>query len=153
MTGKSRLMELCSKLEALPKFARKAAGVDVLFVADYDHNKGAADCDRCVSSRIVARRESDEVVVHYGTIASGNKVMRNTAERDAISKDLGGILRFEMKAAKLIQFPCLVIRGICDYFDSQQWQPYAAGIAAGYSKEVLWSKPRLPMRVGGTGTK
>ena len=68
MTGKSRLMELCSKLEALPKFARKAAGVDVLFVADYDHNKGAADCDRCVSSRIVARRERDEVVVYYGIL-------------------------------------------------------------------------------------
>jgi hypothetical protein len=37
-------------------------------------------------------------------------------------------------------FPCLVIRGICDYADShknKQWQMYAAGTAAAYAKEVL----------------
>ncbi|KAH7343110.1 P-loop containing nucleoside triphosphate hydrolase protein [Pyrenochaeta sp. MPI-SDFR-AT-0127] len=37
-------------------------------------------------------------------------------------------------------FPCLVIRGICDYADShknKQWQAYAAGTAAAYAKEVL----------------
>ena len=145
MRGKSRLMELYSKLEALPKFTRKAAGVDVLFAADYDHDEKAADCDSCDSSRIVARPKRDEVVVHYGTIASGNKVMRNATKRDAISKDLGGILCFEMEAAGLMNnFPCLVIRGICDYSDShknKQWQPYAAGIAAAYAKELLLVTP------------
>ena len=38
------------------------------------------------------------------------------------------------------QFPCLVIRGICDYADShknKRWQPYAAGTAAAYAKELL----------------
>jgi transcription initiation factor TFIIIB Brf1 subunit/transcription initiation factor TFIIB len=37
-------------------------------------------------------------------------------------------------------FPCLVIRGICDYADShknKRWQPYAAGTAAAYAKELL----------------
>jgi nucleoside phosphorylase len=37
-------------------------------------------------------------------------------------------------------FPCLVIRGICDYADShknKQWQEYAAATAAAYAKEVL----------------
>ncbi|KAH7159734.1 hypothetical protein B0J13DRAFT_433396 [Dactylonectria estremocensis] len=37
-------------------------------------------------------------------------------------------------------FPCLVIRGICDYADSHKnkaWQPYAAAAAAAYSKELL----------------
>jgi nucleoside phosphorylase len=37
-------------------------------------------------------------------------------------------------------FPCLVIRGICDYADShknKQWQDYAAGTAAAYAKELL----------------
>lgn len=147
MRGKSRLMELYSKLEALPRFTRKAAGVDVLFAADYDHDEKAADCDNCDSSRIVARRERDEVVVHYGTIASGNKVMRNAAERDAISKDLGGILCFEMEAAGLMNnFPCLVIRGICDYSDSHKNKQLAAlrswycgslceGTFVGYSHE------------------
>ncbi|KAK3612928.1 hypothetical protein LTR22_028383, partial [Elasticomyces elasticus] len=37
-------------------------------------------------------------------------------------------------------FPCVVIRGICDYADShenKQWQPYAAATAACYCKELL----------------
>ena len=52
-----------------------------------------------------------------------------------------GALCFEMEAAGLmLDFPCVVIRGICDYSDShknKQWQPYAAGVAAAYSKELL----------------
>ena len=37
-------------------------------------------------------------------------------------------------------FPCVVIRGICDYADSHKnkiWQPYAAATAAAYAKELL----------------
>ena len=49
-------------------------------------------------------------------------------------------------------FPCLVIRGICDYADSHKnriWQPYAAAVAAAYAKELLITIPpaevtRLP---------
>ena|SRR5256885_15501310 len=47
----------------------------------------------------------------------------------------------EMEAAGLMDsFPCLVIRGICDYADShknKKWQPYAAATAAAYMKEIL----------------
>jgi nucleoside phosphorylase len=42
-------------------------------------------------------------------------------------------------------FPCLVIRGICDYADSHKnkiWQPYAATTAAAYAKELLMLIPR-----------
>jgi len=37
-------------------------------------------------------------------------------------------------------FPCIVIRGICDYADSHKnkdWQEYAAAVAAAFAKEVL----------------
>lgn len=37
-------------------------------------------------------------------------------------------------------FPCLVIRGICDYADShknKKWQPYSAATAAAYAKALL----------------
>jgi hypothetical protein len=37
-------------------------------------------------------------------------------------------------------FPCLVVRGICDYADShknKKWQGYAAATAAACAKEVL----------------
>ena len=38
-------------------------------------------------------------------------------------------------------FPCLMIRGICDYADShknKQWQGYAAAMAAAHAKELLF---------------
>jgi nucleoside phosphorylase len=51
------------------------------------------------------------------------------------------VLCVEMEVAGLMdEFPCLVIRGICDYADShknKRWQPYAAATAATYAKELL----------------
>ena len=51
------------------------------------------------------------------------------------------VLCFEMEAAGLVNlFPCLVIRGICDYADThknKRWQGYAAATAAAYAKELL----------------
>jgi hypothetical protein len=81
------------------------------------------------------------VVVHYGTIASGNQVVKSAAERENLSAKLDGVYCFEMEAAGLMNsFPCLVIRGICDYADShknKRWQAYAAATAAACAKEVL----------------
>jgi hypothetical protein len=46
-----------------------------------------------------------------------------------------------MEAAGLMNnYPCMVIRGICDYADSHKikdWQEYAASVAAAYAKELL----------------
>lgn len=139
--GKSRLLEYLSKLTDLPAFARENAGPDVLFTAGYDHEGGAA-CERCSKEKVIERQSrSQEIMVHYGTIASGNQVMRDGTTRDRISLGLGGVLCFEMEAAGLMDsFPCLVIKGICDYADShknKRWQPYAAATAAAYAKEVL----------------
>ncbi|KAL3432933.1 hypothetical protein BDV09DRAFT_117805 [Aspergillus tetrazonus] len=51
-----------------------------------------------------------------------------------------------MRAAGLMEdFPCVVIRGICDYADShinKQWRGYAALAAASYAKELLSYIPR-----------
>lgn len=62
--------------------------------------------------------------------------------RDQIALNLGdGCICFEMEAAGLMDnFPCLVIRGICDYADTHKndrWQNYAAIAAAAYAKELL----------------
>jgi nucleoside phosphorylase len=151
LRGRSQLSTYVSKLERIAMFQRVKAGPDVLFEAAYDH-VGVQTCDRCSVDRQKARqpRESEEeVVVHYGTIASGNQVMRHAVERDRVSAELGGVLCFEMEAAGLMNsFPCLVIRGICDYADShkdKKWQPYAAGTAAAYAKEVLSVIPAADM--------
>jgi nucleoside phosphorylase len=117
---------------------------DILFRPDYDHPKesSASTCEFCEAAQRIQRSpRSPNPVIHYGTIASGNQVMRNGLERDQISKELGGVLCFEMEAAGLMNtFPCLVIRGICDYSDSHKnknWQAYAAAVAAAYTKELL----------------
>ncbi|KAH8800612.1 nucleoside phosphorylase domain-containing protein [Xylogone sp. PMI_703] len=126
----------------MKEFSSQPSGPDHLFQSSYNH-AGSSTCDECDQDYLVQRpsRGNRTVVVHYGTIASGNQVMRDGKIRDNISTDLGNVLCFEMEAAGLMNnFPCLVIRGICDYADShknKQWQPYAAGTASACAKELL----------------
>jgi nucleoside phosphorylase len=139
---KSKFSEHVSKLHRLPQFKRNIAGPDVLFEPTYNH-AGGPTCQSCSSDKKIYRqpRESEEAVIHYGTISSGNQVMRDGSTRDRVSAEFGGVFCFEMEAAGLMNsFPCLVIRGICDYADShknKRWQAYAAGTAAACAKEVL----------------
>ena len=99
-------------------------------------------CKRCDRKMIIARspRASNEPVVHYGLIASGNQLMKDAVIRDRLAAEKD-VLCFEMEAAGLMNhFPCLVIRGICDYSDShknKEWQGYAAMIGAAYAKDLL----------------
>ncbi|KAF3398131.1 Ankyrin repeat domain-containing protein 50 [Penicillium rolfsii] len=143
----SRIPEIISDLgerhpQMREKFTYDSNREDLLFEAEYDHTTSAATCDGCNRERLVTRapRDKDGPVIHYGLIASGNQVMKDGQTRDQLARDLG-ILCFEMEAAGLMDtFPCLVIRGICDYADShknKQWQEYAATTAAAYAKELL----------------
>ncbi|KAL6819639.1 ankyrin repeat-containing domain protein [Trichoderma sp. SZMC 28015] len=93
-------------------------------------------------------RKSRETRVHYGLIASGNQVIKDAEFRDRLDQRYeGNVLCVEMEAAGLMNnFPCIVIRGICDYADSQKnkdWQEYAAAVAAAFAKELLhYIQPR-----------
>ena len=125
-----------------PQFAHPGTQHDWLYEAEYDHPKGNITCSQCDRGRLVDRepRPSTVPVIHYGLIASGNQVMRHGTTRDRLRRELN-VLCFEMEAAGLMDdFPCLVIRGICDYADShknKRWQAYAAATAAAYAKELL----------------
>jgi nucleoside phosphorylase len=144
--GKSTFTTTLEKLgDDIPSFSRTKAGRDVLFQASYNH-PGGRTCERCDTTRVVQRSDRPQtndslMVVHYGAIASGNRVMKDAATRDSISKELGGVLCFEMEAAGLAtSMSCLVIRGISDYADSHKndtWQPHAAAAAAAFAKEIL----------------
>ena len=89
-------------------------------------------------------KDEDNPVIHYGLIASANQLMKDALIRDKFAKEMD-ILCFEMEAAGLMnQFPCLVIRGICDYSDThknKEWQGYAAMVAAAYAKDLLYRIP------------
>jgi hypothetical protein len=87
-----------------------------------------------------AHSNPDTPQIFYGTILSRNQVVRDANLRDEWGLKEKGLC-FEMEAPGLMQnFPCLVIRGICDYSDShknKRWQPYAAAAASAYAKTLL----------------
>lgn len=139
-----------------PKYLKSDSLEDILFKTDYGHVSESitdygdiTDTDRdteencrfCDRTKAIKRKPRD-IRVHYGLIASGNQVIKDAAFRDRLNKDLGGsVLCVEMEAAGLMNnFPCIVIRGICDYADSHKnkdWQEYAAAVAAAFAKELL----------------
>jgi nucleoside phosphorylase len=126
----------------MPGYGRPAD--DRLYRTDYEHKggKSCADCKADGLEERSSRNLSREVVVHYGVIASANSVMKNARDRDHYAKDPAlNVLCFEMEAGGLMNnFPCLVIRGICDYSDSHkndEWHKYAALTAAAYARELL----------------
>ncbi|KAK5715622.1 hypothetical protein LTR15_010268 [Elasticomyces elasticus] len=96
--------------------------------------------------------------IHYGVIASSNSLVKSALERDAVMERLKtrGInpICIEMEAAGLMNsFPCLVIRGICDYADEHKnddWQKYAAMAAAAYAKDYLQSVSAKLVKQGRT---
>ena len=125
-----------------PEYTYQGQDNDILFKTAYKHQGRGSDCTKCLKSQSISRphRQSTYPRIHYGTIASGNQVVKDSVTRD-YWRNKEGILCFEMEAAGLMDsFPCLVIRGICDYADSHKnmvWQPYAAATAAAYAKDLL----------------
>lgn len=139
---------LFSITDSKPLFAYQGKKLDVLYKPTYNHVSGTTcvGCNKAESEQRPDRRDS-KVRLHFGTIASGNSFIKDANTRDRLSSELGGILAVEMEAAGLMNhFPCLVIRGICDYADSHKnevWQPYAAATAAATAKEILNTIPGL----------
>ncbi|KAI5924779.1 purine and uridine phosphorylase [Camillea tinctor] len=133
-------------LEKGPEFAsyrRPPAGLDVLFEADYPHVSNSPTCEKCDKSKTIKRpsRTSEAPKIHYGLIASGDRVIKSAVKRDTIVKNIGDILCFEIEAAGLLtEYSSIVIRGISNYADSHKndgWQQYAAAAAAACTKELL----------------
>ncbi|KAF4815185.1 hypothetical protein CGCSCA5_v007139 [Colletotrichum siamense] len=129
------------------RYSRPQDNTDKLYRPEYLHPQGRmGDCvNTCddepehLVQRLPRGDEDYNPSVHYGLIASSNQVMKDAMARDRLAQR--GILCFEMEAAGLMNhFPCLIIRGICDYADSHKnshWQPYAAMVAAAYAKDLL----------------
>ena len=144
--GSAIRMHVNSMLESNPamqqEFSYRNPEDDQLFQAEYDHMDSDKDCKSCNEEFLIQRkpRTTNVPVIHYGLIGSANQVMRHGTTRERLRQERG-IICFEMEAAGLMDnFPCLVIRGICDYSDShahKNWEPYAAATAAAYAKELL----------------
>lgn len=166
----SYFAELKVKYPGLAKYQISDSLEDLLFEASYSHvcspfmdtegptggvvelsqevaYEGGSDeentemCPFCDKSKVMKRRRRP-MKVHYGLIASGNKVIKDGLYREKLNHTLDNkVLCVETEAAGLMNdFPCLVIRGICDYCDSHKnkiWQEHAAAVAAAFTKELL----------------
>jgi nucleoside phosphorylase len=149
----SRLMDQGSKIskyitEATKRnphfsdFGFPTTSTDKLFHSSYTHvNQQDKTCSECNKNFLVPRPPRNGSVVHFGVIASGNQVIKDSAERLGILAAHPGVLAVEMEAAGLMNvFGCSTVRGICDYADSHKndgWQRYAAAAAAVVAKEIL----------------
>lgn len=120
---------------------------DILYKSSFTHTDPKRPCmGLCrphaeqIVERAVRDGNQDDPMIHYGLIASADRLMKDAQVRDCLA-ETEGVLCFEMEAAGLTDnFPCLVIRGICDYSDTHKndvWQGYAAAAAAAYAKELL----------------
>jgi nucleoside phosphorylase len=136
---------LAKKPKMRSTFIYQGVQCDRLYSANYDHVEAIDEldeCQRCNPDKVLSRpsRVTEDPEIHYGIIASGNQVLKHALTRDRLRDELGALC-FEMEAAGLMQdFPCLVIRGICDYSDShknKRWQHYASATAAAFAKELL----------------
>ncbi|KAK6543001.1 hypothetical protein TWF694_006932 [Orbilia ellipsospora] len=145
--GRSNIPDYLAKVflenpDLAGEYAYQGSANDTLYKPEYTHESGPT-CESYRMEELVLRgdRSGSHPVIHYGIIASGNQVIKDGITRDHIGVDVGAIC-FEMEVAGLIDhFPCLAIRGICDYSDShknKRWQPYAALTAAAYAKELLY---------------
>ena len=134
---------MANSTKSVPGFVYQGCENDRLFKASYKHT-GGRDCRGCDPHEELQRdaRDLTDPEIHYGIIASGNALVKDAATRDKVAEHVGEeCLCVEMEAAGLMNsFPCLVIRGICDYADSHKndrWQRYASAAAAAFGKELL----------------
>ncbi|KID83213.1 Ankyrin repeat protein [Metarhizium guizhouense ARSEF 977] len=143
------ISDILEKLPRLRKeYKRPDSTSDRLYRSDVVHPSDTkASCMAVCGdepSKLVRRpgrtEDEDNPTIHYGLIASANNLMKDASVRDKLVAERG-VLCFEMEAAGLMNtFPCLVVRGICDYSDShknKEWQGYAAMAAAAYAKDLL----------------
>ncbi|KAL8299079.1 hypothetical protein RB593_009133 [Gaeumannomyces tritici] len=122
----SRVAELLrNKPRLQQKYSRPSYTSDRLHRPDVVHSDSCSNA-ACSSDpkHLVTRQKrgehEDDPAIHYGLIASANQLMKDARIRDKLAAE-HGVLCFEMEAAGLMNhFPCLVIRGICDYSDSHK---------------------------------
>jgi hypothetical protein len=98
-------------------------------------------CEACDRKRIAQRQPRQDLdVIHYGTIASGDQVIKHGTTRHKPGARFDALC-FKMEAAGIVDdLPCMVIGGICDYADShknKKWQGYAVMAAAAFAEELL----------------
>ncbi|RYC80223.1 hypothetical protein BFJ63_vAg16890 [Fusarium oxysporum f. sp. narcissi] len=156
----AKIAEYLEVLRQEPELRAEYPGItkDRLFETSYRHVEDQKSCEQLgcngelvLRSRLKTAGDRPTPAVHLGLMASGNSVMKSGEDRDRIAAQ-EGVIAFEMEGAGVWDsFPCIVIKGACDYADSHKnkdWQRYAAATAAACAKALLnfWvPSPPLPL--------
>ncbi|THW83683.1 WD40 repeat-like protein [Aureobasidium pullulans] len=161
MTDDDPLLEHLSRIDTskrrLKRYQFPGRRRDHVYEPSYTHLVKGATCDeaKCDPSKRILRGpsyetldsqvvEQPDITIHQGTILSGETVMKNGAQRDAIAKPLDAIC-YECEAAgAMSSVPCLVVRGISDYADSHKnddWHGFGSAVAAAYARQLFFHLP------------
>ncbi|KAL7904198.1 purine and uridine phosphorylase [Trichoderma velutinum] len=139
---------LAKERSLLRDYSSPPAAADRLYRPEVVHSKNSVtSCPVAYGDHpehLVERPErgeyDDDPAIHFGRIFSRDTLMKDASLRDKLSSNYD-ILCFEVGAADFYRhFPCLVIRGICNYSDShesEEWRGYAAMTAAAYAKDLI----------------
>jgi nucleoside phosphorylase len=129
-------------------YSRPRQRSDLLHAPEIVHPRNSEfACEEVCGSQtasLVLRPErkegEDGPAIHYGVVASFKQLLNDATMRDTIAKK-EDVICIETETAGLMHnFPCLTVRGVCDYSDSHKnkdWQGYAAITAAAYTKGLL----------------
>jgi len=152
------LRKINTKLPALRRYRYPGLDQDNLYKPNYPHRAEGSSCRFCACDPLqridrhadesqdeeICYDRSSRIIVHRGTIAAGERVIKDGRLRDELAK-VHGALCFETEAAGVMNdFPCLVIRGISDYADSHKndgWHGYASASAAAYARQLFFHMP------------
>jgi nucleoside phosphorylase len=105
--------------------------------------------DEVIEHPIDLKRIDGRPKVFVGPVASANVLQKNPKARDELSKKFK-VKAIEMEASGIAdttwihEVGYLIVRGICDYCDSYKnddWQQYAAVVAASYTRALIESMP------------
>lgn len=123
------------------KTIRPSEDTDILYCSDSPETKIKHPKD--------PKRIEGQSRVFTGPIASANILQKDPKARDKL-RDKFGVKAIEMEASGIAdatwnhEVGYLVVRGICDYCDSHkndEWQQYAAIVAAAYTRALIESMP------------
>lgn len=147
-----KIKEIIKRYPQLQKtYSRPSASSDRLYKPSVSHTGPGEPCSEVCGDdisllelRSERKEDEDNPAIHYGNIGTSTQLMKDALIRDQLAAERD-ILCFEIEAAGLMNhFPCLVIRGICDYADSHkngEWHGYAAMAAAAFAKDLLCQIP------------
>ncbi|KAL4923657.1 uncharacterized protein BDV17DRAFT_296150 [Aspergillus undulatus] len=127
-------------VEAIVKYYNNMANKDTKFPDPGQENDVLYRSSDDIPADRPRRPAAERTRVWYGSIGSGDKLLKSSQDRDEL-RDKYNLIGLEMEAAGVMnEIPVGNIRGVCDYGDERKnkdWQPYAAAMAAAFAKAVL----------------